>query len=63
MITALMARIMLLRRTERDAGVTAVEYALVLVLLLVAITGAIGAFATDLSNVFNNVGNDLFPGQ
>jgi pilus assembly protein Flp/PilA len=42
-----------------EAGVTAIEYALIASLIAVAIIGAVTTVGTNLSTVFTEVGNTL----
>jgi pilus assembly protein Flp/PilA len=47
------------RFIKSEAGGTAIEYALIAALMAAAIIAAIGAFSTDLSTAFTNIGTTL----
>ncbi len=44
---------------DEEEGATAVEYALMVALIAVAIIGAVSALGTNLSTVFTNVANTI----
>ncbi len=44
---------------KHDEGATAIEYGLIAALLAVVIIAAITLVGTDLSNMFNQVGNNI----
>jgi pilus assembly protein Flp/PilA len=50
---------LLFRFTQDESGVTAIEYGLIAALIAVVIIGAVTTVGTDLSAVFNSVGNSL----
>ncbi len=52
-------RTLLFRFTQDESGVTAIEYGLIAALIAVVIIGAVTVVGTDLSAVFNVVGNSL----
>ena len=49
----------LVRFGRREAGVTAIEYALIAALIAVVIVGATTAVGTNVSGTFNNVAGSL----
>ncbi len=44
---------------KHEEGATAIEYGLIAALLAVVIIAAVGLVGTDLSNLFNQIGNQL----
>jgi pilus assembly protein Flp/PilA len=52
----------LLHKLSHDeSGATAIEYALIATLLVVAIIGAINLLSSDLNNTFNTIANTVTP--
>ncbi|MBN9279242.1 MAG: Flp family type IVb pilin [Hyphomicrobium sp.] len=52
----------LVRFAKCESGATAIEYGLIAALISVAIIGVLGTVGTNLSNTFDNVGNELAKG-
>ena len=50
---------LLLRILAENRGATAVEYGLIIALLVIAMTAALNNFADGVSNMYNHVGNSV----
>ncbi len=46
---------------RNESGATAIEYALIATLVVVALIGAFNLLSTDLSNTFNTIANTVTP--
>lgn len=51
------------RFVREDDGVTAVEYAVLAVLIIAAVAAAMGSFSTSLSSAFTTIGTRLTTAQ